>query len=147
MFQFLQRRELPGLLALAGLLLLPLDSLAEILVVTGANSPLATLTRDQVSDVFLGKVVSLPDLSSPTLIDQPETSPLREEFYMKVANRTAAQAKAHWAKLYFTGRGIPPRQAKDDAEVKKMVGATNGAIGYIDRSSLDHSVKVLFVVP
>jgi ABC-type phosphate transport system substrate-binding protein len=146
MLLFLQRCELRGLVLLA-LLLLPLNVSAEVVVVTGTNSPLTTLTRSQVGDLFLGKVVSLPDVSNPTPIDQPDSSPLREEFYMKVANRTASQAKAHWAKLYFTGRGIPPRQARDDAEVKKMVGSMHGAIGYIDASSLDRSVKVLLVVP
>lgn len=134
-------------IVLVALQLLPLDLPAEVLVVTGASSRLSSLSRNQVSDVFLGKVVSLPDGSSSILIDQPDSSPLREEFYMKVANKTAAQAKAHWAKLYFTGRAVPPYQGKDEAEVKTMVSSTPGAIGYIERSALDSSVKILFVAP
>lgn len=134
-------------IVLAAVQLLPLDISAEVLVVTSAKSRLSTMSRDQVSDVFLGKVVSLPDGSSSTLIDQPASSPLREEFYMKVSNKTAAQAKAHWAKLYFTGRAVPPYQGRDEAEVKELVGSIPGAIGYIERSELDASVKVLFVAP
>lgn len=135
-------------LALAALLLTPsLDLRAEVIVVTGAESRISALSKNQVSDIFLGKVVSLPDGSSPTLVDQPDSSPLREEFYMKVANRSAAQARAHWAKLYFTGRGMPPRQGKDGPDVMKMVNALPGAIGYVDPAAIDHSVKVLFVVP
>jgi len=79
-------------IVLVALQLLPLDLPAEVLVVTGASSRLSSLSRNQVSDVFLGKVVSLPDGSSSILIDQPDSSPLREEFYMKVANKTAALA-------------------------------------------------------
>ena len=142
-----QPQRMLNCLVLTALLLFPLDLLAEVLVVTSASSPLSTLNKNQVSDVFHGKVVSLPDGSSSTLIDHPDSSPLREEFYLKVANKTAAQAKAHWAKLYFTGRAPLPHQGKDDAEVKKMIRATPGAIGYIQRSSLDPSVKVLFVAP
>lgn len=141
----LQRRLI--CIALVALQLLPLDLLAEVLVVTSAHSPLDALSKTQVSDVYLGKVVSLPDGSSSTLIDQPDSSPLREEFYLKVANKTAAQAKAHWAKLFFTGRAVPPQQGRDDAEVKRMITSTPGAIGYIERASLGPGLKVLFVAP
>lgn len=140
------QRVLHGI-ALAALLSLPLDLPAEVLIVTGANNPLPSLSKNQVRDLFLGKVVSLPDGNSSAPVDQPASSPLREEFYMKVANMTAAQARAHWAKLYFTGRGVPPQQGKDDADVKKLLNSVSGAIGYLDRSSLDSSVKVLFVAP
>lgn len=116
------------------------------MVVTGAGNALTALNRNQVRDLFLGKVVSLPDGNSSAPIDQPDSN-LREEFYMKVANMTAAQAKAHWAKLYFTGRGVPPQQCKNAADVKKMLNSMPGAIGYLDRASLDSSVKVLFVAP
>jgi hypothetical protein len=80
-----------------------------------------------------------------TPVDQPESNPLREEFYLKVVNKSAAQAKAHWAKLYFTGRGVPPREGKDSDDIKKILNSTHGAIGYIDQSALDSSVKVLFL--
>jgi ABC-type phosphate transport system substrate-binding protein len=130
---------------LATLLLLPLSLLADVVVVTGAKSSSITLSKNQVSDVFLGKVTSLPDGSSATPIDQSESSPLRNEFYSKVTNKSAAQAKAHWAKLYFTGRGVPPHECADSGDVKRILNSTPGAIGYIERSSLDSSVKVIFV--
>lgn len=146
MAPFLRLRVLHGI-ALAALLSFPFASAAEILVVTGADNPLAALNQNQVRDLFLGKVVSLPDGSNSSPVDQPDSSPLREEFYMKVANLTAAQARAHWAKLYFTGRGVPPLRARSGADVKRLLNSISGAIGYLDRASLDDSVKVLFVAP
>lgn len=131
---------------LVTLLFLPCCLLADVLVVTGANSPSITLSREQVRDVFLGKVVALPNGSSATLFDQPESSPLRDEFYMKLTNKSAAQAKAYWAQLHFTGRGVPPRAGTGSDDVKRMLNATPGAIGYIEKSSLDRSVKVVLVV-
>ena len=130
--------------ALAALLIFPLNLLADVLVVTGAKSSFVALSKSQVSDVFLGKVTSLPDGSSATLVDLPESSPLRDEFYLKVANKSSSQAKAYWAKLYFTGRGVPPREAINSNEVKRILNSTPGAIGYIERSALDNSVKVIF---
>lgn len=119
---------------------------AEVLVVTGADSPTITLSKNQISDIFLGKITSLPDGNSVTPVDQPESNPLRDEFYLKVANKSAAQAKALWAKLYFTGRGEPPHEARDNDDIKKIVNSTRGAIGYIDQSAVDKSVKVLLKV-
>ena len=128
------------------LLLVPCCVFAEVLVVAGANSNIVTLSKNQVSDVFSGKVASLQDGSMVTLIDQPESSPIRDEFYLKVANKSAAQAKAHWAKLYFTGRGVPPREGADYDDVKKKLNSMPDAISYIDPALLDSSVKVVFVV-
>ncbi len=132
--------------AFVALLLIPFSLLADVVVVTGAKSSSITLSKNQVSDVFLGKVSSLPDGSSVTPIDLSESSPLRDEFYLKVTNKSAAQAKAHWAKLYFTGRGMPPREVTDSSDLKRILNSTPSAIGYIERSSLDSSVKVIFVV-
>ncbi len=132
--------------AIAALLVSPFSSRAELVVVTGANDPV-TLSKSQISDVFLGKVTSLPDGRSVIPVDQPESSPLRDRFYLKVANRSAAQAKAQWAKLYFTGRGVPPREGRDSSDIKKILNSTPGAIGYIDQTSLDDSVKVILVAP
>ncbi len=140
------RRLILHCFAFAVLLSIPCGLLAEVLVVAGADSPAITLSKDQISDIFLGKITSLPNGSSVTPVDQPESNPLRDEFYLKVANKSAAQAKALWAKLYFTGRGEPPREARDDDDIKKIVNSTRGAIGYIDQSAVDKSVKVLLIV-
>jgi ABC-type phosphate transport system substrate-binding protein len=118
----------------------------ELFVVVGANSKLQALDKSQVRNIFLGKIASLPDGNTAVPVDQPESSPLREEFYQKVTNRSAAEATAYWAQLAFTGRGEPPRVARGSADVKKMVNSTPGAIGYIEKSALDASVKVLLVV-
>lgn len=130
---------------LAALLLLPRCLFAEVLVVTGANSPSITVSRNLVSDLFTGKVAFLPGGATAVPVDQPESNPLREEFYSKVSNKSVAQVKACWAKLYFTGRGVPPREGAGSDDVKKMVNSMPGAIGYIERASLDGSVKIIFV--
>lgn len=132
-------------LAMAAMLLVS-DALAGTVVVAGAKSPLNALDRNQVRDLFLGNISSLPDGTGAVLIDQPESSPLRNEFYLKVTNKSAAQARAQWAKLYFTGRGMPPREGLNNEDIKKFLNATPGSIGYIDESALDSSVKVIFIV-
>ena len=51
--------------------------------------------------------------------------------------------KAVWARVIFTGKGLPPKVFDPDAEVKKVVSSNKNAIGYIRASSVDSSVKVV----
>ncbi len=111
---------------------------AEIVVVAGAKSPAGNLTKEQASDIYLGKATNL------TPLDQPESSPLRDEFYTKVTGKSAAQAKSHWSKLSFTGKGTPPKEGQNSGDIKKQVADNPGLVGYIEKAAVDGSVKVLF---
>jgi ABC-type phosphate transport system substrate-binding protein len=115
----------------------------EVVPVVSAKSPLAVLNNEQVADIFLGKTSRFPDGSSAVPIDQGEDSSVRERFYAQYTGKSPAQVKAHWSKIIFTGRGQPPRQANDAAEVKKLVSENPHAIGYIDASQVDSSVRVI----
>ncbi len=119
---------------------------ADLVVVVGNRSAVTVLDQSQVRNIFLGRVLSFPDGKTAVPVDQPESSRLREEFYQKVTNFSAAEVKARWAQLLFTGRGEPPRVANGSKEIKKFLNSTPGAISYIERSDLDDSVKVVFAV-
>lgn len=113
-----------------------LPAAAEVVVVAGAASS-ASLSKEQIADVFLGKTPGL------TPVDQAESNPLREEFYTKVVGKSAAQAKSYWSKLAFTGKGTPPKEMASSAEVKKALAANPALVGYIEKSAVDASVKTL----
>lgn len=114
---------------------------AEVVVVVHPSNPAASMSADQVADVFLGKSTAL----SP--VDQPESSAVRGEFYQKVTGKDAAQVKAIWTRLIFTGKATPPKEVGSSADVKKAVAGDPKAIGYIEKSAVDGSVKVVFTAP
>jgi ABC-type phosphate transport system substrate-binding protein len=114
-------------------------------VVVSAKDPLTTLSKEQVVDIFLGRMTDFPDGRRVVPIDQAEGSPARDAFYLKFADKSPAQIKAHWSKIIFTGRGQPPLAVSNGAEVKKLISANQGNIGYIDERMVDSSVKVLRV--
>jgi ABC-type phosphate transport system substrate-binding protein len=136
------------LLALTAALLLAGECLADaraedVVAVVSAKSPLTSLNAAQVADIFLGKTSRFPDGSQAVPIDQNEDSPMRDKFYAQYTGKSAAQVKAHWSKIIFTGRGQPPRQAGSDVEARKLVAENPNAIGYIDQKLVDSSVRVL----
>jgi hypothetical protein len=109
---------------------------AEDLVVIG-NPAAAPLTKEQIADIFLARS------SARTPVDQPVDSTVYLEFYKKATGRDSAQIKAIWARILFTGRGVPPKQFADSAAVKKAVAADPKVVGYIEKSAVDASVRVL----
>lgn len=116
-------------------------ALAEVVVIVNPKAAEGSLSHDQVAQYFLGKSTSM------TPIDQPESAAIRSEFYKKVTDKEPSQVKALWSKLVFTGKATMPKEVADSAAVKKAVAADPKAIGYIEKSALDASVKAVFTAP
>ncbi len=117
---------------------------ADVVAVVSSRSPVLALSKEQVADLFLGRMSRLPNGSVLVPVDQAEGSAAFDRFYAKIAGKSPAQIKAYWSKIIFTGRGQPPRALRDDAEVKKHLAQNPQAIGYIDEKLLDDTVRVLF---
>lgn len=134
------------LAALAGLALASLGAQAQVAVIVNSKSPTASMTADQVASIFLGKSNTLPSGATAVAVDQAESAAVREHFYTKVTGKQAAQVKAAWSRIVFSGKGTPPKEMASSAEVKKFVAANADAIGYIEKSAVDGSVKVVLSV-
>ena len=122
------------------------NAFAQVVVVVNPKSPLASMTSEQVSAIFLGKSNTLPTGTTATAADQPDTSSIREVFYTKVPGKSPAQVKAAWSRLVFSGKATPPKELSSSEEVKKFVAANPDAIGYIEKSAVDSTVKVVYSV-
>jgi len=118
-------------------------AVADVVAVVSARSPVSTLSKNQIVDIFLGKANRFPDGRQAVPIDQVEGSAARDEFYLKFADKSPAQLKAFWSKIIFTGRGRPPQEVSNDNEVKKFIAQHPDAIGYIEQKRVDDSVKVV----
>jgi len=115
---------------------------SQPVVVSSARSPLARLSRQEVSELYLGQARALPDGSAPQLL--ASGGALRDEFYARVLERDAAQVKAAWSRLVFSGKGHAPREFADPAQLRAALLANPGAIAYLDASQVDASMKVLY---
>lgn len=111
-------------------------------VVTNSRSSLTRLNRQELEDLYTGKTLTLPDGSPAQLLGLG--GPLRDEFFAKVLERDAAQVKAAWSKLVFSGKGRAPRELADLSQLRAALAAHPGAIAYLDASQVDASMKVLY---
>ena len=119
-------------------------AMADVVAVVSAENSVTALNKSQLADIFLGKTNRFPDGTQAAPIDQAEGSAARNEFYDKIVGKTAAQIKAYWSKIIFTGRGQPPPSVSGALEMKKRISQNPAAIGYLDRDMLDDSLRVVF---
>ena len=141
------RAALGALMLGFGLFLLPVRAAgAELVVIVSAKSTVEALRREQVTDIFLGRVAEFTDGADAVALDQSIGSPLRDEFYTKLTNKTPSLVKAYWTKMIFTGRGLPPKEIPNSLAVRRLVADNPAMIGYIDRNTLDASVRAVLVV-
>lgn len=118
----------------------------SVQVVVHAENPVATLSPEQVSDLFLKKTRTWPDGVSVAPVDQRRGTPLRDRFCLSVLGRRARDVEAYWQKLIFTGRAVPPTEMPSDQAILEFVGSHAGAIGYVSAGArLGPNVKVVEV--
>ncbi len=120
-----------------------MNAYADVVVIVSSKSSVTSLTAEQVTKIFLGKVVTFPNGQAAVPIDQPEGSETRDDFYATVAHKNSSQLTAYWAKIIFTGDGRPPRLIAGDVAVRKTIANDPNAIGYIDKKALNRSVRVV----
>ena len=123
------------------------EAAAKIVVIGNLTNKNTSIEASEVSKIFLGKVRSMPDGSPVKPVDQLSGKKSRVEFLDKVLHKSEPALKSYWASIIFTGNGSPPTALEDDKAVKKFVSENTDAIGYIDSSFLDSSVKVIYSPP
>ncbi len=123
---------------------LPGWACADVVVIVNAKSPIGTLEKNQVSDIFLGKSATFPDGALAVPLDQDSSSGAHSEFHDKVTGKSGSQLKAYWSKLVFTGKASPPKEITGPQEIRSLIATNPNMIGYIDKGLLNPSVKVVF---
>jgi len=121
--------------------------LAEVVIIANPNSGAGELDAKTAKKLFLGKTKSVSGMNSVTLVSQTEASPTTAEFTQKVTKKTLSQYKSYWSRIIFSGKAVPPKELANDAEVKAYVAGHIDAVGYVDASAIDSSVKVLLRAP
>lgn len=115
---------------------------AQLVVVANPGVSFNTLPRAELNRLFLGITTSYPDGSAAAPIDAKGED--RNTFDVNILKRTPDQMYKYWARMIFSGKALPPREV-DARDVKSVIAQTPGAIGYLDSSQVDGSVKVIAV--
>lgn len=119
---------------------------ADIVVVVGHHSPIVSLSKAQVADLYLGRSRTLPNGDLAQVFDHPHRDPLRERFFLLLTGLSLQPIDAYWARLTFSGRVLPPRSLPDEEALLDVVRKNVKAIGYIRHGPLPDTVRAVLVL-
>ena len=127
------------LVLLSGLL----EAQGAFKVIVTASSPVSSITKNELSRLFLKKKSEWADGQEVQLVDQAANSSVRASFSQAIHGKKVSAVKSYWQQMIFSGRGVPPREVASDATVLEFVKLTPNAIGYVSSKSSVNGVKVL----
>lgn len=132
----LQLRQTIAALALC----VPLLGHAGIVVIahpTVHKMDLATVQR-----IFMGKAIEVDGVRvSPA--NGAATMPSRQRFLAQYLQTNEDQYVAYWTVRRYVGKGTPPHEVRQTAEMIDYVSKTPGAVGYLDESELPPGMNVV----
>ncbi|MBX3631131.1 MAG: phosphate ABC transporter substrate-binding protein [Nitrosomonas sp.] len=125
------------------IILLPLQVLADIVVIVNPRSNITALTQHQIIDIYMGRNPGLSGGQKLQPYDQAADSSIRTDFYYGITGKPASAINAYWARLLFTGRASPPKLVADNREMLSIIEKDPMAIGYLDERDLNERVTVV----
>jgi ABC-type phosphate transport system substrate-binding protein len=116
----------------------------DVALIVNPQGADASLSADDVKSVLLGNKTKW-DGGGLIKLAVLTSGPAHEAVMTTYAQRSADQFDKYWKKQVFTGKGVMPQQAADDAAMIDYVAKTPGALGYVSRAAVTDRVKVLSV--
>jgi len=115
---------------------------ADVAVIVNPSNN-SELSKSDISKIFLGKSKTFSNGESVKAVNLKSNSAIRDNFQKEVLGKSKSQVKAYWSKLIFTGKGKPLKEFDNEKEVVSFIASNPNAIGYVDRSKVNDSVKVV----
>lgn len=111
-----------------------------IAVIVHPDSGIDSISREEVSHLFLGRIKHLLP-GTPVMVF--DTRPLRQAFHPALVRRSIPEIDACWARLRFSDRTQPPLQIEDATMVIEREASNRDAIGCIDGALVDPRVRTV----
>jgi ABC-type phosphate transport system substrate-binding protein len=105
------------------------EASGDVVVVANRGWPVATVTRTDLENIFLGRKTQMGDKRVTFAVLKGGAA--HERFLRDCVGKTEAQFKNYWKQMVFTGKGSAPMAFDTEAELLRYIAATDGAIGYV----------------
>lgn len=113
-------------------------------IVVNPSNPVATLSRTEVSRLFLKQSTRFADgrAAEPVML---AGGPARDRFCDEILRRSPEAIRSYWNQQIFSGRNVPPPEKAHDRDVIAFVASRPGGIGVVSAEASDERVKVVAV--
>ena len=111
------------------------DEGADVIVITNAMNPEASLTAQQIKDIYLGDKTRWPASGAVAAYARPGESVAGGSFFKNVLHMAPSRFRRHWQERSFAWKpGKAPEEINDADSLMKRVAGEPGAIGFLARS-------------
>jgi ABC-type phosphate transport system substrate-binding protein len=114
-------------------------------VIVNSDSDVTSLSKKQVSRIFLKKVMTWENDLKVKPVDLSSKANARGNFSKMIHGKSVTAVKAYWQQRVFSGRDVPPPERESDASVLSFVRNNPGAIGYVSENADVRGVRVIVV--
>ena len=114
-------------------------------IIVNNDNPVETISKKELSNIFLKKKTSWNDGSSITPVDLDTRSTTRAAFTLEIHEQSIGSIRSYWQQAAFSGSATAPLERKSDADIIAFVQSYPGAIGYVSNTADISGVKVLTV--
>lgn len=125
---------------IAGLFATSGNAVADVVAIVNKANTAADKTM--IGKLYTIEAKAWPNGTPAKLYDLPGGAE-REVFYMVYTGKTAGNVRSIWAKEVFAGRAVLPKVLPSEAAVLKEVANDKNAVGYVNESSVDGSVRAV----
>ena len=138
------KKELCKLFSVIALSLLATPTFAGIAVIVHPDNN-SQIDKNDIRAIYLAKTNSFDGGAKATPVDVDNNDDMKKIFAKQVLRKSVSSLNSYWSRMIFSARGNPPK-SMSMAGVKAKVANDKSAIGYIDSSMVDGSVKVVLTI-
>ncbi|MBC7001363.1 hypothetical protein BIZ37_02235 [Photobacterium sp. BZF1] len=112
------------------------------------NNEIPALTKSKARMLYKGRTKKLNGSIKIVLVDLPEKSIHREEFYNMLLGKSVSQMNGYWASLSFSGKGTPPEELSSDdiKDILEWLNDNPNGIAYAPVSAVPENANILITV-
>ena len=124
---------------------LPAYAAGGFVIVVNTSNPTTSLSRSQVSNLFLRKTPSWSHGQKVQPVDLSAGSPIRGKFSIAIHRKSVGAIKAYWSQRLFEGKIVPPPELSSESAIAEYLRANRGAVGYLSASASLAGLKIIQV--
>ncbi len=120
----------------------------EVDVIVNKDNSIGALSAGDAKKIFMGDKSVWPSGKRVTILMLGEGQAERAVILKEIYKMSEGEYTKYFLQAAFTGRiTAPPKNVGSAAEMKALVAGNPGAVGYLKKSDVDDSVKVVLKFP
>ena len=120
----------------------------QVAIIVNPANPITAMTLPEAQKIFLAEKSTWSNGKRVVLFMAAPGTPSRDVILKKIYKMSDSEFVKYFIQAGFTGEvAAPPKDVSSSAQIKQLVAANIGAIGYVNADEADDTVKIVLKLP